>query len=200
MRIIRQSAFVASPWKNGGGTTREVVRDPPGNGAFRWRVSVADIGLSGPFSEFADYNRTLVLLQGGGIRLTVARGEPTCLTTVGSWLAFDGAAAADCELLSGPCVDLNLMVLKSMGPVPVRVGPLASSRTYGIRAGQTALIFAVAGSVSIRDATDEAQALNTWDLGVVSAAGLMTVTPPLTGPAPWMFLAILTETRTDDCH
>ena len=41
----------ATPWKNGGGSTRELVCWPPGAGtdAFGWRVSVARIAAAGPF-------------------------------------------------------------------------------------------------------------------------------------------------------
>lgn len=43
-----------SPWRNGGGATREVARHPQGAAAdgFEWRVSVADIGADGPFSAY----------------------------------------------------------------------------------------------------------------------------------------------------
>ena len=73
MRIIRQSDFTVTPWKNGGGVTREALRVPPRGDSFHWRVSVAQIDRSGPFSEFAAYNRTMVLLRGSGVDLTVAR-------------------------------------------------------------------------------------------------------------------------------
>ncbi|MEC4600651.1 HutD family protein, partial [Burkholderia vietnamiensis] len=51
---IRGAALVASPWKNGGGVTREIAAYPPGAAldAFAWRVSVADVGAGGPFSRF----------------------------------------------------------------------------------------------------------------------------------------------------
>jgi environmental stress-induced protein Ves len=70
MQIIRKSSFRASPWNNGGGMTHEVIRVPLGTDAFRWRVSVAQIDVSGPFSDFADYHRKMVLLRGTGVRLT----------------------------------------------------------------------------------------------------------------------------------
>jgi environmental stress-induced protein Ves len=44
MRIVRQSQFKASPWKNGGGITHEAMRVPE-RGAFRWRVSIAHIDM-----------------------------------------------------------------------------------------------------------------------------------------------------------
>ncbi|MEG1056294.1 MAG: HutD family protein, partial [Janthinobacterium sp.] len=53
-----------SPWKNGGGSTREIVCFPPGAGmdSFAWRISVATISQAGPFSAFAGIDRQIMLL------------------------------------------------------------------------------------------------------------------------------------------
>jgi len=39
-------------WKNGGGTTREILRVPAEPTAFDWRLSLATIDSPGPFSAF----------------------------------------------------------------------------------------------------------------------------------------------------
>ncbi|HXZ10527.1 MAG TPA: HutD family protein, partial [Paraburkholderia sp.] len=77
MTLIRATGLVASPWKNGGGVTREVAAYPQGAGldTFVWRVSVADVSQPGPFSRFAGIDRTLVLLSGAGMLLDVAQGD-----------------------------------------------------------------------------------------------------------------------------
>src|SRR5271168_4229337 len=106
MRIIRQSEFKATPWKNGGGITHEAIRVPASGDPFRWRVSVAHIEKSGPFSEFAAYNRTMVLLGGSGAALKFATGDQHLLRAVGDVVEFDGAIETRCELTNGPCVDL----------------------------------------------------------------------------------------------
>ena len=115
LQIIRKASFKATPWKNGGGITHEAIRVPAGGDTFRWRVSVAHIDASGPFSEFAEYNRKMVLLQGAGIELRFGDGISRKLRQVGELVEFDGALSTYCELLDGPCVDLNLMVSKSDG-------------------------------------------------------------------------------------
>src|SRR5271170_5764644 len=117
MRIIRQSDFTATPWKNGGGITHEAIRVPASGDPFRWRVSVAHIEASGPFSDFTGYNRKMVLLRGAGVALAFASGERRVLRNMGDLAEFDGALSTHCELLGGPCVDLNLMVSKSLGEV-----------------------------------------------------------------------------------
>ncbi len=64
-------AIAPTPWKNGGGTTREIAVRPPGAGmdAFAWRVSVADIVADGPFSAFPGIDRQIALLDGAGVHL-----------------------------------------------------------------------------------------------------------------------------------
>ena len=58
-----------TPWKNGGGITREIVCWPPGSGLddFWWRASVATIDAAGPFSAFPGVDRTIMLLEGAGV-------------------------------------------------------------------------------------------------------------------------------------
>src|ERR1700731_4572292 len=104
LKIIRKSSFTAIPWKNGGGITHEAIRVPAGGDTFRWRVSVAHIDASGPFSEFAEYKRKMVLLKGAGIDLRFGDGTQKSLRKVGELVEFDGALAVHCELLKGPCV------------------------------------------------------------------------------------------------
>ncbi len=59
-----RATLPATPWKNGGGVTREIVCQPPGAGlaAFDWRVSIATIASDGPFSLFAGIDRVITLL------------------------------------------------------------------------------------------------------------------------------------------
>jgi len=98
----------AVPWKNGGGTTREIACWPAGAdmNTFDWRISVARIDRDGPFSAFDGIDRIITLLDGAGVRL---RGVDHILSQPLSPFAFDGAAAVQGELIDGPCEDLNIM-------------------------------------------------------------------------------------------
>ena len=114
------------PWRNGGGVTRELLAWAPERaaGAHRasnpqhsdWavRVSVADITQDGPFSAFPGIDRCFTVLQGPGVVLTL-RGVDLHLTPDSEPLAFDGADAPGCRLISGATRDLNLMVRQSTG-------------------------------------------------------------------------------------
>jgi len=101
-----------SPWKNGGGETREIVCHPPGAGthAFEWRVSIATIARNGAFSAFPGVDRVTVLLRGAGVRLRSADGRiEHRLDTPLAPFAFAGEVAIEAELLDGACHDLNVM-------------------------------------------------------------------------------------------
>jgi len=167
MQIIRQSEFRSTPWKNGGGITREAIRVPASGDPFRWRVSVAHIDQSGPFSDFAAYNRIMVLLRGNGVALQFSNGDERLLRTVGDVAEFDGAIATLCELLDGPCVDLNLMVAKSLPGVHAQVQPLLQPLTLPAAPGRTTLVFPVDAALEVRLGGATA-ALEPWDLAVVA--------------------------------
>jgi environmental stress-induced protein Ves len=167
VQVIRKSSFAATPWKNGGGITHEAIRVPASGGPFRWRVSVAHIDASGPFSEFAEYDRKMVLLRGAGIELRFAGGTHQTLRKVGELVEFDGALAAHCELLNGPCVDLNLMVSKSDG-VAVRVERFMESLAVSASRNETMLVFAIDRRLRLEITAGETVTLEPWDLAILS--------------------------------
>lgn len=110
-RLLTPADCRRMPWKNGGGHTLEVACEPPGAGttSFVWRVSVADVERDGPFSAFPGVDRTLVLLDGNGMRLTGGAG-PLEVRTPFEPVRFAGEAALHCTLVAGPTRDFNLMV------------------------------------------------------------------------------------------
>jgi environmental stress-induced protein Ves len=167
LQVIRNSSFRATPWKNRGGITHEAIRVPASGDPFRWRVSVANIDASGPFSEFAEYNRKMVLLKGAGIELRFADGTHKTLRTVGELVEFDGALALHCELLNGPCVDLNLMVSKS-DHVDVRVERFTESLALSASRNETTLVFAIDHGVTLEITAGETVRLEPWDLALFS--------------------------------
>ncbi|MBT9465998.1 HutD family protein [Hydrogenophaga sp.] len=111
-----------TPWKNGGGSTREIVCRPPGANmdSFEWRVSVATIAANGPFSVFPGVDRVIMLLDGAGVRLQ-GTGIDQRLDTPGVPFAFSGDVALDCALLGGPSTDFNVMTRRSQWRAEVTV-------------------------------------------------------------------------------
>jgi environmental stress-induced protein Ves len=103
----------ATPWKNGGGVTREIVCWPLGAGldTFDWRISIASIAAAGPFSAFPGIARTIMLLDGAGVRLHSLGGViDHRLATPLEPFSFSGDVALDCDLLGGASTDFNVMV------------------------------------------------------------------------------------------
>ncbi len=192
MRIIRQGEFRSTPWKNGGGITREAIRVPAGGDPFRWRVSVAHIDQPGPFSEFAAYNRIMVLLRGAGVALKFSSGGERLLRKVGDVAEFDGALATLCELLGGPCVDLNLMVAKSLPGVHAQVQRLQQPLVLPPAPGRATLVFPIDAALEVR-AAGAAAGLDPWDLAVIShmAGQPGTLVPRDDSTGALVFLATL---------
>ena len=113
----------AQAWRNGGGSTQELLAWPLASqtAAWHWRISVASIARSGPFSAYPGVQRWFTVLTGDGVRLRFdgsPAGAPATallLTPDHEPLAFEGGAAPDCELLGGPTLDLNLMLHRAQG-------------------------------------------------------------------------------------
>ncbi|MFJ8823353.1 HutD family protein [Streptomyces sp. NPDC102467] len=97
-------------WKNGGGVTREIAGSPPGASTadFLWRVSLAEVAADGPFSAFPGVDRTLTMVEGDGMELTVG-GIPALVNTPYQPRDFAGDVATDCRLLGGRVVNFNVM-------------------------------------------------------------------------------------------
>lgn len=130
------------PWKNGGGTTREYMVEP-GEESFEWRLSVAEVADSGPFSTFAGVDRLLVLLSGEGMVLH-ADGEATPLRRLEPH-RFPGEQAVHAELVGGPTTDLNLFWRRD------RWVAAASARQapFSVEAGRLTILYVASGEVSV---------------------------------------------------
>ncbi|RDU97031.1 HutD/Ves family protein [Trinickia dinghuensis] len=148
-RIVRASALTATPWKNGGGVTREIAAYPVGASldTFVWRVSVADVERAGPFSKFPGIDRTLVLLAGAGMHLSEAHGVTHALMEPLSVARFDGEAALDAQLVDGATRDFNVMVRRERASATVQVWQGAGTHTLD---ADVALVFCARASLDVR--------------------------------------------------
>lgn len=161
--VIRAAELVASPWKNGGGVTREIASHVPSArvdggalDAFAWRVSVADVATAGPFSRFDGVDRTLVLLSGAGMLLDERAeqgndGHTHALTKPLDVARFRGEAAIDARLVDGATRDFNLMVRRNAATGTLDVVRGGSQRTLN---ADVALLYCAVGvaEVTIGDA------------------------------------------------
>ena len=100
-RLLRAGDRVQQRWANDGGWTREIEAGPG------WRVSLADIEKSGPFSRFPGAERVLTVVDGPAVMLVVdgRRREAAPLAALG----FDGSATVEAEV-TAPVTALNLIL------------------------------------------------------------------------------------------
>jgi uncharacterized protein len=145
---VHLNQFPAIPWKNGGGVTRTLAVSPTGAGLndFAWRVSIADVAASGPFSVFPGIDRTILLLSGKGMILHSEIGEPISLDAPFVPHSFAGEAAIHGQLTDGPVNDFNLMVRRNSARGEVRCFTTESSIDDGSDDG---ILYCAAGSFSI---------------------------------------------------
>ena len=125
---VRLADVAAEPWRNGGGTTRELLAWPQ-PAEWQLRVSVAEIERDGPFSPFDGVDRWFAVVEGAGVELAWASGTRT-LRPGAAPLQFAGEAAPACRLLQGPTRDLNFMHRRGAGVASMRPA-LAGSRAEG---------------------------------------------------------------------
>ncbi|MFJ5032942.1 HutD family protein [Streptomyces sp. NPDC088560] len=122
LQVLRAQDRTPAPWKNGGGVTSEVAARPEGarTDDFVWRVSIADVAQSGPFSVFDGVDRIISVVDGPGMALTVD-GARHVVAVPYEPFAFAGDSDTRCELLGGPIVDFNVMVRRADASARVRI-------------------------------------------------------------------------------
>ena len=114
--------IVPTPWKNGGGATREIVCWPAGTGldSFDWRISVATIAADGAFSVFAGIDRSITLLSGDGVLLHGEHGTHRLDQPLVPF-AFAGETPIRATLLGGASEDFNVMTRRGRCRADVKV-------------------------------------------------------------------------------
>ncbi|MBZ9869028.1 HutD family protein [Mesorhizobium sp. CA15] len=162
MRIFRAADYRVMPWKNGGGTTTEIAVSPDGAGLddFDWRISMARVETSGPFSSFAGIDRTLSVLEGEGIILDIAGQAPARLTMASAPLAFPGDVPTGAALIGGPITDLNIMTRRGRMAHEVERRSFTAEIRIAPRA-DTTLVLAVGAGAALF--TDDAPSLGSLD-------------------------------------
>jgi hypothetical protein len=191
MILLREAEYIAVPWKNGGGLTREILKVPAEATAFDWRLSLATIEQPGPFSTFEDYDRTLVLVRGAGVELDFGVYGRAVLRTPGQLAAFDGSWATSCTLLDGPSSDLNLIVSKTRAEARARLVRVATPEIIHTAGWEETLICCITGAAQIENAAGEIATLSGADVARCNPDdGVLTCAPDGTTPV-LLFVAAL---------
>lgn len=154
------AALPVSPWRNGGGETREIVSWPPGAQDFDWRASIATIAQDGPFSAFTGIDRSITLLEGDGVRLFSAGHIDHQLDRVGEPFAFSGDVALEATLLGGASQDFNIMTRRGRQAAEVR----RSTAPVTLSPNQAGVLYVLSGVWSLPGAANcgRARASGGW--------------------------------------
>jgi environmental stress-induced protein Ves len=157
IHFFERAQLRATPWKNGGGVTREIAFHPPlaGMQNFDWRISIAHIASDGDFSVFTGVDRVITLLDGGGVQLSSADDSVLhVLDTPLQPFAFSGDVEVHGRLLDGDCHDLNVMTRRAVYQAEVRV----LRRHETLLPAPAGLVMAIRGTWQVRaDGTDTAR-------------------------------------------
>jgi environmental stress-induced protein Ves len=102
------------PWRNGRGTTEELLVRPEGasfeRGDFDLRISKAGVTDAGRFSAFPGFDRVLVVTDGDGLALSHGDAAPPKRLVPLVPYAFSGDWPTEATLLGGPVRDFNVIV------------------------------------------------------------------------------------------
>jgi hypothetical protein len=162
-RILRSVDYVARPWKNGGGTTRDISESPPGASldTFDWRLSLAQVDRDGPFSRFDNVDRTLVLLSGAMTlherdqRIDLVRNEP---------FAFAGERTIEATVAGGSTLDFNVMTRRGRASHTARRETFSKQAHVETRAGSIVVLFALERGLIVDD-----EPLDVHDTAIITA-------------------------------
>jgi hypothetical protein len=148
---LAPSQYLKQPWKNGGGTTTELAAHAEG-ARFLWRVSIADVDRSGPFSDFSGYERTLMMLEGKGMQLTFDAAPGARIERRLRPFVFQGEWKTGCDLLDGPVKDFNLMVDRTRATGSLEVLELTKAGRDRGPLADTELLYCVEGVAELEGA------------------------------------------------
>ncbi len=157
IRHLGPADYATMPWKNGLGVTTELAIAPAGAslaGPFDWRLSVAELGASGPFSRIPGVERIIIQLEGAPMRLTHA-GHPGRSLALLAPYRFQGEWETHGELAVAPARDFNVMAARDRVSAQVSVHQLlrgSAVHALGQAAEQALYCFAGRASVTVKGA------------------------------------------------
>ncbi len=149
---LRPSSFRVMPWKNGLGTTTELLIRPPDATLdnFCFRVSIADLKASGPFSRFDEIDRVIVQLEGAPMTLSHEGGAERVLGLLAPY-TFAGELATECTLSGASARDFNVMVRRTLASAKVEVFSLRRDETVFVaNEADTCLVYTHRGAILVQ--------------------------------------------------
>jgi uncharacterized protein len=189
MEIIRFADLKPEPWRNGGGTTRQVASQPGSaqDGNWDWRVSIADVTKAGDFSAFPGMERVLTVVEGELLLLSVDGAERPLEKY--RPFRFAGGASTHASLPTGDIRDLNVITRAGSFKGYTSIIELSKKRAKPIFEGSIGIL--LQGQATVAVGTEEPEPLARYDAVVGSDAD----TPDVLGRG---FLAVVSIDRVED--
>lgn len=162
-RLVRASELRKEPWKNGGGSTKELMRLPANASLdnFDWRISIAEVKTEGPFSIFPNIERNITLLKGESMVLNNnITGQAHTLNPLCPY-DFSGEDDISATLPHGETEDFNVMVRQDSG-LHAQVQLLQGTHQLHI-GNKPQLLYCAVGSCRLSNALGNSLLLNTGD-------------------------------------
>ena len=174
MKVLRAGDHKRMPWKNGRGETVEIAVFPADASVddFDWRISMAQVAEDGLFSIFPGIERTLSIVEGDGLELSVDGCEPAVLDTSSLPYRFPADVATYARLTHGTIVDFNVMTRRDNAAHQVERLELPLSLDGS---GHTRFIFCLGTEVRVRGACRD-EMLQSQDVMVVEAGEAISMT------------------------
>lgn len=169
LQLRRAAELSATPWRNGHGLTVPLFAGGPAH-APHWRLSVATITAAAPYSDFSDYRRAQVLLQGGPLTLWSEVQQLARLEAPGQRVEFDGGLPVRAEVEQS-CSVFNTAILPAFGQLHSWLRPVLGSLLLPIRPGVLWMGQVLGGQMRLR-CGDERHILHQGDAFAVNEQAL----------------------------
>ena len=146
--VLRAADLKPIPWRNGQGTTRDVLTSLAPDGALLWQVSIADLVRDADFSNFTGLDRIFTPTD-RAVELCFDDG-PFVPCPALTPVPFAGERRTRCRVPNGPARALNAIWDRTAHTAAVRVLHLAGGQPVHSE-GATAILHCLGGMVAVGD-------------------------------------------------
>jgi environmental stress-induced protein Ves len=152
MQHLLANEYTSMPWKNGRGVTREVAKSYDDNGLI-WRLSSADITQDGPFSNFPNLSRVLIVTIGMGVHLIDTYTDTKMLASLHKPTLFSGDQPIEAQLMNGPIQNFNVIYDSTKTKSAVRILKGPKSKKLSPRSGESHAVYCLLGTLKLNQKT-----------------------------------------------
>jgi environmental stress-induced protein Ves len=147
-RLIPHSSFVKGMWRNGRGISWDIASDRPGESEFGWRLAIAEIAASGPFSLYGPVNRVFTLIEGDGVDLSFEDSARLAVHERFVPHVFPCDIATECKLHGQVAKVLNLFTARGSFAADVKVIEVDGDCPLSLTTPLT-LLFVLQGAIEV---------------------------------------------------